>query len=197
MSNFSKIRKATIAAAKDNAVRLSEEYCVFLAGPFIRVDEPPEHSDNAATSASKLRYFLYHELTALGFIVYLGEDVELRTVGEQHYGVHGNAVVHERHYITHHVDAIIVLPSSPGSFCEIGDWAWVKPICEDMIVIIDKKHEGKNNYINDGIVKLAKNNHANIEYISYRRRKHVIDAVKSFLDSVAQRMRMEALYARR
>lgn len=197
MHNFAKIRKATIAAARDSAMRASEEYCVFLAGPFIQVDEPATHKDNAASGASKLRYFLYHELTALGFSVYLGEDVELRTVGEKHYGSFGNAVVHERHYITHHVDATIVLPSSPGSFCEIGDWAWVKPICEDMIIIIDKRYEGKNNYINDGIVKLASNNHAKIEYISYRKKSEVLESVKKFLEMIAQKMRMEKLYAPR
>jgi len=177
-------------------VRAAETYSIFLAGPYIKIDENIDHPENNKSLASTLRYFLYFALEEVGHVIYLGEDVELRNNGEKHYGSLANAVVYERHYIINHIDAVIALPSSPGSFCELGDWVSDERICKHMLVIIDKKYEGKTNYINEGVVKFAYRNHATIVYHSYEDQQGILSLCEQFMEEVAQRMRVEKLYGR-
>lgn len=193
-ANFDKIRGAERAAHLDAAERAEERISVFLAGPYINIAKTDRHKDNKSSDATKLRFKLYHALTELGYSVYLGEDVELRENGDKHYGAHANAVVYERHYIIKHTDAVIVLPSSPGSFCEIGDWAPAEEICKKMLLVIDQAHKRKVNYINSGIVRFAKKNGAEIEYHKYRSHDVVLETCTRFLDEIAATKRVRKLY---
>jgi len=180
----------------DEADRSYPSYNLFLAGPFINIDLPADHCHNNSSPSKVLRYSLYNHLTEKGHVVYLGEDAQMRINGEANFGSYGNAVILERHHIKHHNHAVIVIPDSPGSFCEIGDWVSDKKICEFLNIIIDSKYKDEINYINEGIVKLALSNHASIVYESYEN----IDAVKEicddFIDDIDQRIRMEKLYER-
>ena len=193
---FSKLRKVAAAQAIDKAARAAEEFDVFLAGPYIITAEPASSAVNDANDASRLRYFLYHSLVARGHTIYLGEDTELRQTGDAQYGAYNNAVLYERHYIKNHSDALITLPSSPGSFCEIGDWVSQRSLCEDMLILIDKQYEGKINYINEGVVKFAKTNHATVYYHSYADKDGVLGICDTFMESVAAKIRIEKLYER-
>lgn len=197
MHVFDKLRKVAAAQAIDKAARAAEEFDVFLAGPNIIPDEPKDSRINIANKASILRYFLYHELISRGHIVYLGEDDALRETGVAEYGPLNNAVIYERHYIQKHSDAVIVLPSSPGSFCEVGDWASQKEMCEDMLIVVDKQYMGKPSYINDGVLKFASMNSATVEYHQYEDLDGILMVCDTFMEKVAAKIRIEKLYGRR
>ena len=107
-----------------------------------------------------------------------------------------NAVVYERHHIIQRIDALIVLPSSPGSFCEFGDWASAPEICKKMLVLVDSQHEGQVNYINEGVTKFAASNGAQVEYCDYENFQQAFDKCERFLELMAASLRIESLYGR-
>lgn len=193
--DYKKIRHAKAAAHEDAAKRLRETYEVFLAGPFIDIGKGSEEPENSGSPAKELRYWLYEELTSLGHTVYLGEDVELRQNGLKHYGPRNNAVTFERHHIINHADALIVLPSSVGSFCETGDWVTSKTICPKMLMLIEKRYEGEINYVNLGPVEMAKMYQAKVEYLDYLDRERVLDRCLDHIQDLAEAKRVDELYA--
>jgi hypothetical protein len=197
LSNFDKVRSANAAGHRDAAARELTTHSVFLAGPYIKIDSPAEDADNSGSPSKSLRFYLYQFLTASAHRVYLGEDVKLRTLGEANYGSSSNAVIFERHYIKNHTDAVIALPSSPGSFCEFGDWAPDREICRKMLVVIDSAYRDVTNYINDGAVRFSRMNGATIEYIDYRDKDGVAGEVEKFLEFIGSSQRIEQLYGRR
>lgn len=196
MYNYNKVRRANAAGLLDAAARELSSYDVFLAGPYIDIALDETSPENNATLAKLLRFTLYQNLSALSHSVYLGEDVKLRTLGDANYGALSNAVTFERHYIKKHTDALVVLPSSPGSFCELGDWVSDGDICRKMLVIVDDAFKGIPSYINDGAVKFAQSNGAKVTYMDYSERDKVLTHVQEFLDFIGSVKRVDELYGR-
>lgn len=198
MSNvdYSKLRRMRAAGHEDAAERLRERYDIFLAGPYIDISKDSEAEENSASAAKKLRYWLYYELSGQGHTVYLGEDVELRNNGAKHYGPRSNAVTFERHFILKHADALIILPSSVGSFCEAGDWVTSKEICTKMLMLIEGKYEGQANYINLGPVEMARMFQAKVRYVDYVDQERVLDECLAHVQDLAEAKRVDQLYAR-
>jgi hypothetical protein len=194
--DYSKARRIQAAGHEDAAARLRERYDIFLAGPFIDIGKGADEEENSSSPAKALRYWLYNELSSIGHTVYLGEDVELRTNGAKHYGTYSNAVVFERHHILNHADALIVLPSSVGSFCETGDWVSTKATCAKMLMLIEKKYEGETNYINLGPVEMARMYQANVQYVDYADQERVLDECVEHLEILASLKRLDGLYER-
>lgn len=197
MYSYAKVKKTNAASLRDAAERELSTYEVFVAGPYIDVSKDAADPDNSSNAAKSLRYFLHESLEAKAHHVYLGEDVKLRSLGEANYGRLSNAVTYERHYIKNHCDAVIILPSSPGSFCELGDWVSDRDICGKMLIIVDGTFKGVANYINEGAVKFAENNGASVRYLSYVAVEVVMDEVEQFLDHIGSVKRIDELYGRR
>ena len=189
-------KRLQIADLKDGIKRASESFGLFLAGPFIMPEEADSHPENSKTTAKSLRYFLNKNLDSDNSEIYLGEDHRLRLGGEKHYGEHNNAVLFERHYIKHHLDAVIILPSSTGSFCEFGDWASDEKICPKMLIIVDKQYELSANYLNEGPIKLALDNFSIVKYIDYEDKERCFHECQDFLSRVKSKIRARKLYDR-
>lgn len=60
------------------------------------------------------------------------------------------------------VDAVVIIPESPGSFAELGAFANDEKLRSKLICIIDKKYKKDKSFINQGPLKLVKktNKHA-------------------------------------
>ena len=54
------------------------------------------------------------------------------------------------------VDAVVLIPESPGSFAELGAFANDEKLRRKLICIIDKKHRKNRSFINQGPLKLVK-----------------------------------------
>lgn len=62
-------------------------------------------------------------------------------------------------------DAIILFVESPGSFCELGAFAYAENLFSDkLIIIIDKKHEGEKSFIITGPTAKARRDGAQVIY---------------------------------
>ncbi|KAB2715329.1 hypothetical protein [Brucella intermedia] len=176
--------------------RVAERYEIFIAGPFIDISKDQDAPENAASEGARLRFHVYKHYQSVGHNLYLGEDHELRTIGEKHYGPMANATFYERHYIKDNIDALLVFPAGPGVFCEFGDWATTEITCKKMLVVIDKCYEGKPSYINDGTAKAAMHFGATVIYVNYADHDAVITECDKFIDRLAVRSRVDQLYAR-
>jgi hypothetical protein len=65
------------------------------------------------------------------------------------------------------VDAVIIIPESPGSFTELGAFAGNEKLRNKLICVIDEKYKRDKSFINQGPLKLVKNsNKDNIVYIN-------------------------------
>jgi hypothetical protein len=179
---------------QDAADRAVETHTVFVAGPYIEMDKDLEHPTNSETDSKRLRYGICDDFRAAGMGLYMGEDVALRLAGEKNFGVFNNAVAYERHYIKKYTDVIISLPCSPGSFCEVGDWITSHEICNKTLIIIDASFEGYFNYINDGVVKMARTQGAQVKYLPYSDVPSILDVCRSFFEEIIAKKRMRALY---
>lgn len=54
------------------------------------------------------------------------------------------------------VDAIVIIPESPGSFAELGAFANDEKLRKKLICVVDKKHQKDKSFINQGPLKLVK-----------------------------------------
>lgn len=158
----------------------------FLAGPYIETAKAPRKSHK--NRAALLRYKLFHYLDNEGWIVTLGEYEKLIDAAEPLFGDDNNAAVAEiSHAKSKETDAIIMLPSSPGSFLELGAFAHVQEICPKMLVIVDKQYEKDTNYMNSGPVKEAANNGAKVIFLDYQDHEKCLSAVTDFTTKRARR----------
>ena len=74
------------------------------------------------------------------------------------------------------VDAIVLIPESPGSFAELGAFANDEKLRQKLICIIDKKYKKDKSFINQGPLKLVKQANRNgIIYVDPNNIENEID----------------------
>ena len=162
------------------------ERVAFLAGPYIETTRAPRK--NAKNKAAILRYKLYHDLEAEGWIVTLGEYQKLIDAASPLLGGQNNAAVAEiSHARSRETDAVIIIPSSPGSFLELGAFSNFEDICTKMLVIVDAQYREVENYMNLGPVKAARDKQADVRYISYADLDCCWVVVEQFVTECARR----------
>lgn len=127
-----------------------QKYVVFLCGPTLdKVEED---------KASALRQKIKEELESDGFEVVLGEDDGLEELREKYTGM---AHENELQFIQKHSNAVLLIASSVGSFCELGLFSYqhVRDNARgtDFILILDEKYEGVPSYLNEGPAKAIDN----------------------------------------
>jgi len=54
------------------------------------------------------------------------------------------------------VDALVIIPESPGSFTELGAFANVEKLRKKLICVVDEKYKKDKSFINQGPLKLVK-----------------------------------------
>jgi len=54
------------------------------------------------------------------------------------------------------VDAVVIIPESPGSFAELGAFATDEKLRKKLICVVDKKYQKDKSFINQGPLKLVK-----------------------------------------
>lgn len=132
-----------IAKFRNELMELHKEapFVIFLCGPSVGTLE---------ALGATLRKRIHDALVSNGFNVFLGEDDGLEELRRMY---STNAQSNELQFIENHCNAIILIASSVGAYCELG--AFTKHILDsgkdiDFILLIDKEHEGKASYLNYG-----------------------------------------------
>ena len=83
------------------------------------------------------------------------------------------------------VDAIVMIPESPGSFAELGAFANDEKLRQKLICIIDKKYKKNKSFINKGPIKLVKKANKNgLLYIDPKNIENETDKLVTALKKV-------------
>jgi len=64
-------------------------------------------------------------------------------------------------------DLIVIIPGSPGSFAELGYFAFQDDFCSKMTILYDALHQGTQSYILLGPLRAAEAARAKIHFIDY------------------------------
>lgn len=182
-------------AFQNAALAAGLQFKVFLAGPYIEsTGKKPGRGDK--NKAKRLRYDLYHHLSGFGWIVTMGEYKNLVGAAEPLLGTRNNAASAELLHAKHSADAIIMLPSSPGSFLELGAFSLHADVCQKMLIVIDKKHEDDDpNYFNTGPIPAARKKGATVVFIEYQNTDACWSLVRDFIVDHGHRVAENKLLA--
>lgn len=147
MSKKNKLKRSVEIFSKDlEEVFENRKFVVFLCGPTLEIAD----KDNAAA----LRKRLKEELEAEDFDVVLGEDDGLEALRKKFSGM---AHENELQFIQAHGNAVVLIASSVGSFCELGLFSHQHVHANarktDFILIMDEKFKDDVSYMNEGPAK--------------------------------------------
>jgi hypothetical protein len=191
--NTKKIVPRPVGAAKYQMLlaRTKTRLSVFVAGPFL---EPGWHGDDLATKSSsvKLRARLRDHVISSGNDVILGEHNGVAEITTETIPSIGNIAASELALVKD-ADAIILIPDSPGSFCEAGAWSMIASICQKMLVLPNSVFENEGGYLQSALLPFFRTRHALVEWSDYDDHDAVIEAVDQFLEGIADRKVMESL----
>jgi len=136
---------------KDSVSRFGEDldatfsenkFVVFLCGPSL---------SDLTVPGAQLRKYLIDVLEAEDFEVVLGEDDGLENIRNDYSGyAHEN----ELQFIRGHCNAVVLIASSVGSFCELGLFSYSHVHQQnsqiDFILILDEQYRDVVSYLSEG-----------------------------------------------
>lgn len=172
-----------VEGLKEGADRLAVSIRVFIAGPAIDMATPPK--DKVKNAAAYLRYFLFSELKkVLRDPPVLGEHRELQKIYKDtlkgDYDLASNEFIHVQKYS----DVIIIIPSSPGSFAELGMFCIKESNCRKMMVLLDETKSAKPGYVHLGPSALAESYGAQVLDVDYEDVVGILELVKEFIEKI-------------
>jgi len=147
----------TIDRCRKGLEEIFEEnkFTVFLCGP---------SSTDLSQKGALLRTKIKEALELEKFEVVLGEDAGLENLRTL-FGA--DAQTNEKFFIQNHTNAVILIASSVGTYCELGLFSdHVINNCNrkvDFILILDEKHKNDRSYLNYGPAILV-GNHGCVHY---------------------------------
>jgi len=128
---------------------------IFLCGADILQKTTIRHKISEALTNS-YNYSMYYDLI-------FPEDI----FDELLYSAHAPDLLSLENLLADSVDAVIMIPESPGSFTELGAFASNEKLRSKLVCVIDEKFKKTKSFINQGPLKLVKQaNKSNIVYIN-------------------------------
>lgn len=172
------MKEFEVEKLENDIQRIKTRLKIFLAGPAIRPTEEPADE----LTANKARFKLFKKIQETGDTCTLGEHKELIEIYSNHYKDIANLAITEFTHVTEYGDGVIILPSSPGSFCELGMFAISNSVCSKMLILMDKNHEANPGYPYLGPAIMAKFWGAVLEYVDYEDHDTTWSIVDKFLE---------------
>lgn len=153
---FKLYRDELVQAASDSP------FIVFLCGPKLDGTDPP----------AILRRAIKDRLEQEKFEVVLGEDDGLDNPAIHNLGI--NAQDNELAFISSRCNAVVIIASSAGSFCELALFSWhfvhddgdIDSSKTDCIVLISDEFRDHQSYLNNGPAKAVRS-FGKVEFIDF------------------------------
>lgn len=171
------MKEFEVEKLQNDIAKAKTRLTIFLAGPSIKPAEEP--ADELV--ANKARFKLFKKINEQGDTCTLGEHKELIKIYEEHYKTLANLAFAEFAHVTNG-DGVIILPSSPGSFCELGMFAISNVVCLKMLILMDRNHKEKPGYPYLGPAIMARLYGAELEYVDYKNHAAIWSIVEPFLE---------------
>lgn len=157
---------------------------MFVAGPYIKGTWTPEELALKSESA-RLRLILHDYIkNELLYLPVIGEHRGTIELGEEHLRTKATVVHTEFHLVENQCQAIVILPSSPGSFSELGAWSRNPKICRKMLIVADIRHKDEQGYVQMGVFKLAMDRGAQLFWMDYNDPEPIKRMVEEFLSEI-------------
>ena len=174
--------------------RLSTKLKVFVAGPEIQKTWTGHDWRKKAPSAL-LRLRVHQHLEALAHESVLGEHKLVASMAATTIPDTPSVVVTETYVVATSCSGVILIPDSPGSFCELASWTQSEELASKMLILANKKYEHQTSYINPGVFSIAIDNYAQLAWVDYRNWRSVRPAVDRFIDSRQQKLFRRDLFS--
>lgn len=178
------IAEADLAFA---AEKTAQRVQVFVAGPIIR-REWTQDDWKAARASSRLRLDIKTHIEALGHSVILGEHRGVKEMADGAIPSTPSAVVSETYLAVKRCQCIVMIPDSPGSFCELGAWAGHKDVASKMLILADRQYENETSYVNPSVFALAMTYGAQLRWVDYNDSSTAIPQVDHFVSLYQERL---------
>jgi hypothetical protein len=143
---------------------------IFLCGADISQKTTTRYKISQALTSS-FEYSMYYDL------IY-PEDI----FDELLYSSHSPDLLSLENLLADSVDAVIMIPESPGSYTELGAFASNEKLRTKLVCVIDEKYRKAKSFINKGPLRLVKEvNKTNIVYVNLDEiGKNIVSGIKSF-----------------
>lgn len=126
--------------------------------------------------------------------VWLGEHQSLIRAYRSAGGGQGNLADYEYAFAQRSkTDLVIIFPSGPGSFAELGIFCREKEIASKMTIFVNRTFRGNKRFIMAGAVEAARIRRSQIIFVNYRNRKDIWQEMKRIILSERERKRGEEL----
>ena len=162
-----------------------ERFRIFLFGPALgskQVVRRPSSKAGIEKHARFLRYVIRKALQEERWIVDFGESPELLKAWARLRGPIDTGKMEYNHALAA-CGAIVILPSSPGSFCEMGMFATSKDISKKTLAVVHQEYKKAKSFFRRGLVRIFEQREGRCLYESYRDRDAVVNGVLEFVEN--------------
>lgn len=134
------------------------------------------------TLGAQLRNFIIGKCKAYATTV-KGEHEQLISIHKQRMGAGHNLCSMERDMAKYDIHAVVIIPDSPGSFVELGMFAFEDRICSKTLVLFngDYEQETEPSFMHRGPKLAYRHRGASIEFVNYRKKELAWGKVYNFL----------------
>ena len=134
---------------------------------------------------SQLRKYIIEKCSEYGILVRT-EHEDLKKVHSKILGS-GRNLCGLEYNTAKHVNAIVMIPDSPGSLVELGMFAFAGKICSKTLILFRDKYslpDAQLSFVYLGPKLSYEERKAKIEFVNYRRKKLVWQRVRAFLHEI-------------
>jgi hypothetical protein len=175
-------------AARETAI----DFSVFVGGPEIKREWSAEEWEKRPVSA-RLRRDLCAFVSSLGYNPILGEHERIAELAEQHMPARISVAVSETS-VAKNCDCVVLIPDSPGSFCELGAWATMRAIAPKMLILANAQYKDFKSFLNPGVFNVAQAFGSVLRWVDYGDLQAVTPIVSDFLGTHYARRMVERVY---
>jgi hypothetical protein len=166
--------------------KAASELKVFLAGPYVEKNWDDQKLTGASPGA-RLRLRLIEMIESLEHAVVLGEHRGVAEVTTGTIPSNGNVVLSELQLVED-ADAVVIVPDSPGSFCELGSWLMRDDFPPKTLILGNKLFESIFGYVSHGAFVMAADMHARVEWVDYSDADAILEILDDFLSRIQDRI---------
>jgi hypothetical protein len=188
-------RPVASAKLKTSLARVEKRVSVFVAGPFL--DPHWTESDLQGKSASALlRFHLSEHVKLLECDLILGEHRGVREITSESIPTSSSVAASEL-ALVRSADAVIIIPDSPGSFCELGSWAMIETVCRKSMILPNAQFQNEQGYLQDALLPFLAHEYARIEWVDYTDHGRAIELAEDFIGRITDRVVIRGLISDR
>jgi hypothetical protein len=152
---------------------------VFVCGPNVPNDSTPE----SLRPEQIIRKLISEKIRNCGHRCYWGEHLVEGGDGNRNDAIVFDDAAREIRFALKTADFVVIFPSSPGSYAELGSFCMHEHICPKMLVFFKAEYEHSTSFLTVAVKKAAEEREAKTYFVDYRN----VDEIWRRIESVLSR----------